>query len=132
MIPGELDIEGANVLRLQMRQKYRMEAYAKQKAKKELEARKAQILLMSGKTFNKEEAERQAAATMRRASNARSIVGRDLTTLIAKLDPGNESGDELYARYMGSLEDKKKAVKDSVKRNERERLPQVQPRRSPA
>lgn len=119
VIPGELDIEGANVLRLQMQQKYRMEAYAKQKAKKELEARKAQILLMSGKTFNKEEAERQAAATMRRASNARTIVGRDLTTLIAKLDPANESGDELYARYMGSLEDKKKAMKDSVKRNER-------------
>lgn len=119
VIPGELDIEGANQLRLQMQQKYRMEAYAKEKAKKEMQARKAQILLMSGKTFNQEEAEQQAAANMRRTSNAMKLTGRELTSLMAKLDPTNESGDELYARYMRSLEDKKKAVKDSAKKNEK-------------
>ena len=53
---------------------------------------------------------------MRRASNV--LANKDVLAMMRnKMDPLNETGDELYARYMRSLEEKKRVVKENKKNN---------------
>jgi hypothetical protein len=117
-LPGELDVEGDIALRQQMQQKFRMEQYRMARAKKEEQLRKKNLLMMKGATFNQEEADEMAYKAMRRQSHSASLMQRGIKDTMARMDPANESGDDLYARYMNSLDDRKNVLREQEKQKE--------------
>ena len=116
VLQGEIDIEGEIFRRAQMRQKYRMDLYAKAKAKKDKEDRLRKLRFMSGgkqdeSTVNEKEKVISPVLTptgRRRSTITKQQVKASLTAFNANIDSKNEH--DLYGPMVEALEAKKLAV----------------------